>query len=98
MVEVCSQHLHQQPQSLAARGIAISAELDAVVLACLEKDPKRRPQTANELRARVEACHVKPWDRDAARNWWRDYPVDPDADAELPTGDAHTIAVDGVHR
>jgi serine/threonine protein kinase len=98
VVEVCSQHLHQQPQSLAARGIAVSAELEAVVLACLEKDPKRRPQTATELRERVEACHVIPWNRDAARNWWRDHAVEREAVATLSTDEAHTIAIDGVHR
>ena len=46
IVEVCSQHLHQEPEPLSARGIAIPAELEAVVLACLNKDPERRPQSA----------------------------------------------------
>jgi serine/threonine protein kinase len=98
VVEVCSQHLYQQPQSLSARGIAISAELDNVVLDCLEKDPKRRPQTAAELRQRIEACHVKPWDRAAARAWWRAHPIDHTVDAALSSSEAHTVAVDGVHR
>jgi serine/threonine-protein kinase len=98
VVEVCSQHLYQQPQSLTSRGIAISAELDAVVLACLEKDPKRRPQTAMELRQRVEACHVTPWDRAAAQTWWREYPGDADVDMPIDSSDAKTIAIDGVHR
>lgn len=39
VVEVCGQHLHQKPEPLSARGVAIPAELEAVVLACLEKDP-----------------------------------------------------------
>ena len=46
IVEVCSQHLHQEPTPLSARGLAIPAELEAVVLACLNKDPNRRPQSA----------------------------------------------------
>ena len=62
IVEVCGQHLHQEPAPLSARGVAIPAELEAVVLACLNKDPDRRPQSAAELRRRVEACAVEPWD------------------------------------
>jgi serine/threonine-protein kinase len=60
IVEVCSQHLHQEPEPLSARGLAIPPELEAVVLACLNKDPDRRPQSAAELRRRVEACSVEP--------------------------------------
>ena len=99
VVEVCSQHLHHQPQSLSSRGISLSAELEHVVLECLEKDPKRRPQTAADLRQRLEACHVKAsWDRDAARAWWREFPADIHSGDALTAGDAQTIAVDGVHR
>ena len=43
IVEVCSQHLHQEPAPLSARGLAIPAELEAVVLACLDKDPDAPP-------------------------------------------------------
>ena len=98
VVEVCSQHLYQQPPSLTSRGVAVPAELEEVVLACLEKDPQRRPQTAAELRQRIEACQVKPWDRDAVRAWWREHPAGAGGADTLPTGEAHTIAVDAVHR
>ena len=98
VVEVCSQHLYQQPDPLAARGIAISPELDALVLACLEKDPNARPQTAAELRRRIDACQITPWDREAVRGWWREHPAEPETDAPLSAADAQTIAVDGVHR
>jgi serine/threonine protein kinase len=67
VLEVCSQHLHQEPKPLSARGVAIPAELEAVVLGCLNKDPGRRPQSAAELRRRVEACTVEPWDSERAR-------------------------------
>jgi serine/threonine protein kinase len=98
VVEVCSQHLYQHPEPIASKGIALSPALDAVVLACLEKDPNLRPQTAAELRQRLEACQVPPWDRDAARTWWGEYPADAEIDAALSTGEAQTIAVDGVRR
>jgi hypothetical protein len=98
MVEVCSQHLHQEPEPLSARGIAIPAELEAIVLACLHKDPDRRPQNAAELRRRVEACTVEPWDGARARAWWLERQSDLDGDAAQSTGEARAIAVDGAHR
>ncbi|MEO8255893.1 MAG: serine/threonine-protein kinase [Acidobacteriota bacterium] len=97
-VEVCGQHLHQEPAPLSARGIAVPAELEAIVLACLSKDPNRRPQSAAELRRRVEACPVEPWDGASAREWWSEYQPHLDRSAVDYTGEARTIAVDGAHR
>jgi eukaryotic-like serine/threonine-protein kinase len=98
VVEVCSQHLHQEPAPLSARGIAIPAELESLVLACLSKDPDRRPQSAAEMRRQVEACPVEPWDSDSARAWWSKH--EPTlAGAAVQTADvAMTIAVDRGHR
>jgi serine/threonine-protein kinase len=73
VLEVCSQHLHQRPRSLSERGIAVPAELEALVLACLEKDPALRPQSAVELRRRLEACSVEPWGAEQAQTWWREH-------------------------
>jgi serine/threonine-protein kinase len=70
VIELCVQHLHHAPQPLAARGLAIPAELEALVLACLEKDPNHRPQSAAELRRKLEACAIAPWTADDARAWW----------------------------
>ena len=98
VVEVCSQHLYQQPPTFAEKGVSISPELEAVVQSCLEKDPNLRPQTAVDLRRRIEACQVEPWDRAAAFDWWSAHPADLDVDAVLSSGEAKTIAVDGIHR
>ncbi|HEX7670313.1 MAG TPA: serine/threonine-protein kinase, partial [Polyangiaceae bacterium] len=98
MVEVCSQHLHQVPEPLSTRGVAVPAELEAVVLACLEKDPDRRPESAAELRRRVEACTVEPWDSERARAWWRERKPDLDDDPVESPSEPKTIAVDGAHR
>jgi serine/threonine-protein kinase len=72
VIEVCGQHLHQEPAPLSARGVAVPAELEAIVLSCLDKDPARRPQSAAELRQRIEACEVEPWDTTRARTGWRE--------------------------
>jgi serine/threonine-protein kinase len=98
LVEVCSQHLHQAPEPLAARGVTIPAELEAIVLACLDKKPERRPQSAAELRRRLEACAVAPWDSASARAWWFEHRVELDAAAVQITAEPRTIAVDGSPR
>jgi len=98
IVEVCSQHLHQEPESLSAKGLTIQADLEAVVLSCLHKDPARRPQSASELRRRVEACSVAAWDSARALAWWREYQPDLDRDAVQSPSEAMTIAVDGAYR
>ena len=82
IVEVCSQHLHQEPDPLSKRGVTVSADLEAVVLACLAKDPEQRPQSAAELRLRLEACVVEPWESADARAWWGEH------QAELDAGEA----------
>jgi serine/threonine-protein kinase len=98
IMEVCSQHLHQEPEPLSERGIAIPVELEAAVLDCLNKNPDRRPQSAAELRRRVEACPVEPWDSARALAWWREYQPDLDRDAVQSIGEAMTIAIDGARR
>ena len=98
VMEVCSQHLHQEPPPLSAKGVTIPVELEAIVLGCLHKDPACRPQSAAELRGRLESCPVEPWDSARALAWWREYQPDLDDIAAHSTGDAMTIAVDGARR
>jgi serine/threonine-protein kinase len=98
VVEICGKHVHQDPEPPSARGVAIPAELEAVVLACLSKDPARRPQSAAELRRRIEACTVDPWDGVQARAWWDEHQAQLDGDAVQSIGEPRTIAVDGSHR
>jgi serine/threonine protein kinase len=98
VVQVCSQHLHQQPMPLSARGIVLPPELEAIVLACLHKDPAQRPQSTADLRQRIEACDVEPWDSKRAQAWWHERKLDLGGDAAPSTAEARTIIVDGAHR
>jgi tRNA A-37 threonylcarbamoyl transferase component Bud32 len=51
--------------------LPIPRQLDEMVLACLEKDPDRRPQDAQELFQMAQRCGAADiWDNDAARRWW----------------------------
>jgi serine/threonine protein kinase len=96
IIEVCSQHLHQPPDPFSARGVAVPAELEAIVLACLEKDAARRPQSANELRRQLQACAVEPWDAENARLWWLEHETALQREVPASSSGPKTIAVDGA--
>jgi len=49
----------------------IPPELDDVILACLEKDPEKRPNTAMELYSSLCCIPVPPWNSATALEWWR---------------------------
>jgi len=72
VVEVCAHHLHSAVVPPSQRlGTKIPASLEAVVLACLEKDPAHRPKDAMALLALLDACDDIPsWTTDDARRWW----------------------------
>lgn len=51
--------------------LAVPADLDGLVLACLAKDPADRPQTARELADALAAIPLpQPWTDASARDWW----------------------------
>jgi serine/threonine-protein kinase len=98
VMDICGQHLHQPPTPLSTRGITIPSDLEAIVLACLEKDPAHRPQSAAELRHRLDACAldaVEPWDAASAAAWWREFQPDLDVAVGQSTSEVMTIAVAG---
>ncbi|MBV9711334.1 MAG: serine/threonine protein kinase [Ktedonobacteraceae bacterium] len=70
-ISVVVQHLHESPVPLREHVPALSEEVEAVVLRALEKDPKQRFASVQELAlAFEEAC--------------KDIPVVEDADATFP--------------
>jgi serine/threonine-protein kinase len=49
----------------------IPAALERIIMACLEKDPGRRPQSADELYRQLEAVEcAEAWSRERAKRWW----------------------------
>ena len=67
------QHLHAQPVPPSQRTeLPIPRELDDLVLACLQKDPKMRPQSAAELFRMAQECHTcEGWGPETAQAWWK---------------------------
>jgi hypothetical protein len=70
--EVVSKHLHvtpDPPSQHAPNGMP--AELEALILECLEKDPDRRPTDARVVRERLGVIALdQPWPERDAQTWW----------------------------
>jgi serine/threonine protein kinase len=70
---VMAAHIRDQPEPPSWRTeLPIPAELEAIILSCLAKDPDDRPASAEELsRLLAEVPFYCPWNRDRAESWWR---------------------------
>jgi serine/threonine-protein kinase len=71
-MELMLQHAHVAPDPPSMRSeLAIPPALDALVLACLAKDPDGRPASAEELAEALASIPGAPsWTTQAARDWW----------------------------
>jgi hypothetical protein len=58
-IDVILAHMQNAPVPPSQRGVHVPPELERVVLACLEKEPGKRPATAAELGALFEACPLE---------------------------------------
>jgi serine/threonine protein kinase len=75
LLEVCHDHVNTIPEPPSKRlRKPISRELEAALLACLEKSRDKRPQTAGDL---VELINRAPtagsWSVREAQSWWLEY-------------------------
>jgi serine/threonine-protein kinase len=72
ILEVCAHHLHSVPEAPSARlGAPVGSDLEAVLLACLAKQPQDRPASAHVLRERLRACAAWGlWTNARAAEWW----------------------------
>jgi serine/threonine-protein kinase len=73
--------------------IEVPKALDDLILKCLEKDPARRPQDAQELLELVRGVHVpKAWGQGQAQDWWKTHlPELCDPLAPHPSGSSRTL-------
>jgi hypothetical protein len=92
VVEICGHHLHTPPVPPSRKlGAPLPADLEALVLSCLEKDPARRPRGARELGDRLDAlAESLPWTEEDARAWWAAHP-DPQARPARASASSSTL-------
>ena len=68
---VCNMQISEIPTPPSDIIEGFPADLEAVILSCLEKDRSRRPQTAKDLAKQLLDCQdAGDWDSDAAETWW----------------------------
>jgi serine/threonine-protein kinase len=71
-MELVLHHVQTAPVPPSQRGgVTVPRALEDLILACLEKDPARRPASAGELARRLEATGLpQRWTPERAREWW----------------------------
>jgi eukaryotic-like serine/threonine-protein kinase len=75
------------PPSLRTE-LAIPSELEALIMACLAKDPNERPQSAEQLSRSLAAIELPEWSHRRAEAWWRTHKPEllaPTASTPKPT-------------
>ncbi|HET6337952.1 MAG TPA: serine/threonine-protein kinase [Polyangiales bacterium] len=71
IVEICAAHLHVAPEAPSRRRSELPADLDAIVLRCLEKNPATRFADARALREALLGCaSAGRWNATSAAAWW----------------------------
>ncbi|HSG82919.1 MAG TPA: CHASE domain-containing protein [Gemmatimonadota bacterium] len=72
VIQLAQHHLHTQPIPPSRRSeLPIPEKLEALILACLAKDPARRPPSAAALLNELQSCMDDPaWTQEQAREWW----------------------------
>ncbi len=88
VVEVMFHHAHTPPPRPSSRSeLSIPAPLEDLVMECLEKDPARRPASADAVSTRLNAVSwEQPWTVERAERWWethRPLPADARRAAEV---------------
>jgi eukaryotic-like serine/threonine-protein kinase len=81
-------HVNREPEPPSRRTTrAIPADLEAIVLDCLAKEPAHRPQTADELALRLESVRLgEAWTPLRAKEWWDEHrPASPASASEPVT-------------
>ncbi len=71
-MEAIVKHAKDVPQPPSKRTeLEVPPELDDAILACLNKAPEDRPQSAMELDQLLAACTQEtPWNKERQRKWW----------------------------
>jgi len=72
-MEVCAKHLRDEPAP-PSQYLPVPVDLEALILACLEKDPANRPTNAVELQRQLLRCEAaESWSQSRALAWWQEH-------------------------
>ena len=69
--QLIAKHMQESPVPPSQRiGLPVEPQLERVVLDCLAKSPKGRPQSAAELDRMLGEIGIEPWTEAEAKQWW----------------------------
>jgi serine/threonine-protein kinase len=96
-IEIIAAHLRDPvlpPRNLRPE---LPVDLQQVIMSCLEKNPQRRPQSAQELETALSGCRdANGWTSDHAAAWWTGHvPHAPESNGEWDAARAETRAYVG---
>jgi len=71
-MQVVTDHIHRLPTLPSQRTERrIPGQMESVIMACLEKDPAKRPQSADALTKALAECETDAiWTPERAAEWW----------------------------
>jgi eukaryotic-like serine/threonine-protein kinase len=69
--QMIAKHLQATPIPPSKRVLHVPAPLERLILSCLAKDPKDRPQSAGELARSLALIDLDPWSEEQATEWWK---------------------------
>ncbi len=90
IMALISDHLRTAPVPPSQRvDWEVPADLENLIMRCLEKEPERRPQSADEFADALEACEAAGrWTQKRARTWWSEkLTEETEATEEIPAGE-----------
>jgi serine/threonine-protein kinase len=102
VAEIIADHLRTAPVPPSLRTKEqVPADLEAVILSCLNKRAEDRPPTARALRDDLRRCRqAPPWTPEDAAAWWQSFRREGPRAAPRPApvdgSDALTVAIDAV--
>jgi serine/threonine-protein kinase len=98
-MEMLMAHVYEPVQSLRELRPDVPADLEAVVMRCLEKDPDRRYPDADALARALAECEAAGrWAPEQAARWWREHLGEPTAAPADREPDADRAAQNGLSR
>jgi eukaryotic-like serine/threonine-protein kinase len=98
-VDVCIQHVTARPKPPSELGVAVSSELEAIIMRCLAKQPAERFATAAEMGDALRALPASAdWTQALARAWWKNLQEVEDIGVARSSTPTLTITVDLGHR